>query len=148
MGKLFAWNVKQHITFDAHKADSNVAINDTSVLWHARLGHVSSNEVMQAMKSYDGITEVVAPDDGVCDGCASGKMTNSPFIHTSGSGVKTSRPLEIVQTDLISPMNHKSKGGSLCILTFIDDYSRYVYVYLLAAKSQVFERYQTFRDMV
>ena len=72
VGKLFAWNVKQHITFEAQKADSNVVINDTSGLWHARLGHVSTNNVMQAMKSCDGITDVVAPDDGVCNGCARG----------------------------------------------------------------------------
>ena len=32
VGKLFAWNVKQHITFEAQKADSNVVINDTSGL--------------------------------------------------------------------------------------------------------------------
>ncbi|CAI5705291.1 unnamed protein product [Peronospora farinosa] len=28
-GKLFAWNVKQHITLEAHKAESIGAINDT-----------------------------------------------------------------------------------------------------------------------
>ncbi|CAI5734635.1 unnamed protein product [Peronospora farinosa] len=103
---------------------------------------------MQAMKSCDGISRVVASDGGVCDGCARGKMTNSPFSHTSGSEVKTSRPLEVVHTDLMGPMNPKSKGGALYVLTFIDDYSRFVYVYLLAAKSQVFERFKAFRAMV
>ncbi|CAI5731002.1 unnamed protein product [Peronospora farinosa] len=53
VGKLFAWNVKQHITLEAHKAESSGAINDTSGLWHARLGHVSTKKIMQAMKSCD-----------------------------------------------------------------------------------------------
>ena len=48
----------------------------------------------------------------------------------------------------MGPMNPKSKGGALYVLTFIDDYSRFVYVYLLAAKSQVFERFKAFRAMV
>ena len=96
------------------------------------------------MKACDGITKVSATEDGVCDGCSRGKMTNSPFRHTSGSTVKTSQPLEIVHTDLMGPMNPKSKGGALYVLTFIDDYSRFVYVYLLAAKSQVFEHLRTF----
>ncbi|CAI5715318.1 unnamed protein product [Peronospora farinosa] len=148
VGKLFAWNVKQHITLEAHKAESSGAINDTSGLWHARLGHVSTKKIMQAMKSCDGISRVVASDGGVCDGCARGKMTNSPFSHTSGSEVKTSRPLEVVHTDLMGPMNPKSKGGALYVLTFINDYSRFVYVYLLAAKSQVLERFKAFRAMV
>ncbi|CAI5708033.1 unnamed protein product [Peronospora farinosa] len=148
VGKLFAWNVKQHITLEAHKAESSGAINDTSGLWHARLGHVSTKKIMQAMKSCDGISRVVASDGGVCDGCARGKMTNSPFSHISGSEVKTSRPLEVIHIDLMGPMNPKSKGGALYVLTFIDDYSRFVYVYLLAAKSQVFERFKAFRAMV
>ena len=76
------------------------------------------------------------------------KNDESPFRQTSGSEVKTSRPLEIVHTDIMGPMNPKSKGGALHVLTFIDDYSRFVYVYLLAAKSQVFERFKAFRAMV
>ncbi|CAI5701576.1 unnamed protein product [Peronospora effusa] len=43
-GKLFAWNVKQHITLEAHKAESIGAINK---LWNARLGYVSTNKIMQ-----------------------------------------------------------------------------------------------------
>ena len=66
-----------------HTRPSSIAINDTSGLWHARLGHVSTNKIMQAMKSSDGISNVVASDGGVRDGCACGKVTNSPFSHTS-----------------------------------------------------------------
>lgn len=100
------------------------------------------------MKAHDGITKVSATEDGVFDGCSRGKMTNSPFRHTSGSAVKTSQPLEIFHTDLMGPMNPKSKGGALYVLTCIDDYSRFVYVYLLAAKPQVLERFQDFCVMV
>ena len=46
VGDLFAWNVKQHVTLEAHKAEISVAINDTSGLWHAHPGHVSTNTIM------------------------------------------------------------------------------------------------------
>ena len=46
------------------------------------------------------------------------------------------------------PMNPSSKGGARYVLTFIGDYSRFVYVPLLAAKSRVFERFEVFRAMV
>ena len=48
----------------------------------------------------------------------------------------------------MGPMSPKSKGGALYVFTFIDDYSRFVYVYLLEAKSQVLERFKAFRVMV
>uniref|UniRef100_A0AAV1T9V0 Polyprotein n=1 Tax=Peronospora matthiolae TaxID=2874970 RepID=A0AAV1T9V0_9STRA len=148
VGKLFAWNVKQDVVLEAYKAESTTKEDDESGPWHARLGHVSTSKLNQVMKACDGITKLSATEDGVCDGFSRGKMTNSPFRHTSGSTVKTSQPLKIVHTDLMGPMNPKSKGGALYVLTFIDDYSRFVYVYLLAAKSQAFEHFQDFRVMV
>ena len=61
---------------------------------------------------------------------------------------KTSPPLEIVHTDLMGSMNPKSKNGAAYVLTFIDEYSRFAYVYVLAANSQVFEQLKTLRTMV
>ena len=79
---MFAWNVKQHVTSKAQKAESRATRYETSGLWHARLGHVSTKKILQAIKACDGVSGVVASDGGVCDGCARGKMTNNLFSHT------------------------------------------------------------------
>lgn len=45
-------------------------------------------------------------------------------------------------------MNVDSIGGSKYILTFTDDYTRYVTVYFLKRKSEVYEKFQEYVNMV
>ena len=45
-------------------------------------------------------------------------------------------------------MNAKSIGGAEHFLTFIDDKTRYVWVYPLKHKSQVFDRFQEWKALV
>ena len=42
---------------------------------------------------------------------------------------------------------HSFSGYSYC-MTFIDDYSRKTWIYLLKAKSEVFERFREFKTLV
>ena len=45
-------------------------------------------------------------------------------------------------------MNEKSLGGAEYFLTFIDDKTRYVWVYCLQRKDQVFEKFCEWKAMV
>ena len=42
----------------------------------------------------------------------------------------------------------QAKGGFVYLITFIDDYSRYGYLYLMRCKSEAFERFKEFRNEV
>ena len=42
----------------------------------------------------------------------------------------------------------QAKGGYEYFITFIDDYSRYGYVYLMKRKSEAFEKFKEFRTEV
>ncbi|KAE9338286.1 hypothetical protein PF008_g12130 [Phytophthora fragariae] len=84
---------------------------------------------------------------GACEGCACGKMSVTPFFHRSASQVKTQRILEVVHSDVMGPMNPKSKGGARFVVTFIDDYSRYVSVYMLKSKAEVLKYFDNFRQL-
>ncbi|KAI9917809.1 hypothetical protein PsorP6_012970 [Peronosclerospora sorghi] len=75
-------------------------------------------------------------------------MTTSPFSHTPGSGVKTQIPFELLHSDVMGPIKPVSKGAAKYIVTFIDDYTRMVYVYPIKAKSEVFDRFKAFLAMV
>ena len=75
-------------------------------------------------------------------------MTKSSFRYTSGSEVKTSRPIEIVYTDGLGTIHPDAEGVDIYVLKFVDDYSGFVDVYKLIAKSQLFERFKAFRIMV
>lgn len=118
------------------------AREDDEALWHARFGHVGRDRVRAIGTAADDAPKLRATeaddDDGdVCEGCAKGKLARSPFARTSGSVVKTSKALELVHTDVIGPMETKTRGGARYALVLVDDWSRYVSVYLLKAKSQV-----------
>ena len=50
--------------------------------------------------------------------------------------------------DVYGPMSTQAKGGYEYFITFIDDYSRYGYVYLMRRKSEAFEKFKEFRAEV
>ena len=55
---------------------------------------------------------------------------------------------DIVHTDVFGPMQTRSLGGAFYILLFIDDCTRYTWVYFLKRKSDVFEYFKEFKTMV
>lgn len=71
-------------------------------------------------------------------------MARNAFAHRSGSEVKTSAPFELIHSDVVGPITPKSKGGAQYVVTFIDDFSRFVFVfvYLLKGKGEVYERFR------
>ena len=52
--------------------------------------------------------------------------------------------LELVHTDVCGPMSTQAKGGYEYFITFMDDYSRYGYVYLMKRKFETFEKFKVF----
>ena len=64
----------------------------------------------------------------VCEHCLFGKQTQS--THKKGSTRKTER-LQLVHSDVCGPMSMALMGGALYFVTFIDDFSRKVWVYPL-----------------
>ena len=83
---------------------------------------------------------------GVCEGCVLGKHPREKFdigkTHTSSS------PLDLIHSDLIGPFPHPSIKKERYVLTFIDDFSWYTWVYLLRAKSEVFVHFEDFKAIV
>jgi hypothetical protein len=59
--------------------------------------------------------------------------------------MRASQLLEIVHIDVCGPMGTTSHGGARYFLTFIDDFSRKIHVYLLKAKGEAFEKFKQTR---
>ena len=77
----------------------------------------------------------------VCESCLEGKMTKRSF---SAKGFRAKEPLELVHSDVCEPLNVQARGGYEYFVTFIDDYSRYEYVYLIQRKSKTFGKFKEF----
>ena len=69
-------------------------------------------------------------------------MTKRHFAAKDGHAKEL---LELVHTDIYGPMNIEARGGYEYYITFIDDYSRYRYVYLITRKSEAFDKFKEFR---
>jgi hypothetical protein len=73
-----------------------------------------------------------------------GKHHQTPF--NSGKAWQAQNPLELIHNDLCC-INQPSLVGAKYILTFIDDLSRFTWVYFLKNKSHVFEKFKEFRAL-
>jgi transposase InsO family protein len=83
---------------------------------------------------------------GPCEICILGKHHRENFV--SSVSYKEKSPLEIVHTDLCGPMQTPSLNGSVYFMTFIDDFSRKTWLYLLKQKSEAFDVFKRFKSMV
>ena len=106
------------------------------------------NMISKASYGVSNLNYKVERASSSCSGCVRGKMATSPFSNTSGSDVKSSVPFELVHSDVMGPIKPVSKGGSKYIVTFIDDYSRMVFVYTIKATSEVFGKSMILKSQV
>ena len=118
-------------------------MND-SYLWHCRLGHVSKNRLDKLHK--DGLIDPYSYETyDTCHSCIKGKMTKTPFI---GKGARVEELLGLIHSDVCGPMSTHARGGYSYFVTFIDDFSRFGYVYLIKNKSEVFEKFVEYKTEV
>jgi hypothetical protein len=100
---------------------------EESLLWHQRMGHPSDN-TLQLLDSRWFM------NSNKCDICHFPKEHRLPFpysLHTS------SKPFELVHSDIWSPASTMSHDGFRYFAIFIDDFTRATWLYLLKAKSDV-----------
>ena len=69
-------------------------------------------------------------------------MTKTLFF---GTMERANDLLEIIHTDVYSPMSVEAPGRYHYFLTVTDDLSRYGYIYLMKHKSETFEKFKEFR---
>ena len=108
-----------------HNINSNNP--NESLLWHSRLGHINETRLTKLYKDgyFKPFTYIPY---GTCEPCLLGKMTKLPF---KGKGQCATEILELIHSDVYGPMSVTARGGFSYFITFIDDYSRYGYVYLM-----------------
>ncbi|KAD7117932.1 hypothetical protein E3N88_05200 [Mikania micrantha] len=118
-------------------------INDT-FLWHCRLGHISKSRIKRLQS--EGILESTGHDSfDDCESCLAGKLTKDPFTHV---GERAKDLLALIHTDVCGPFRTMSRNHERYFVSFIDDYSRYAYVYLMKHKHETFEKFKEFQNEV
>jgi transposase InsO family protein len=112
----------------------------SAFLWHRRLGHVSKERLKILVKN-NILNELDFSDLNDCVECFKGKITNL----RKKTAYRSRNLLELIHTDICGPFRHQTICGNVYFITFIDDFSRYCYVYLLSEKSQALKAFQVFK---
>ncbi|KAG6500760.1 hypothetical protein ZIOFF_040613 [Zingiber officinale] len=122
--------------------------NDTSFLWHARLGHINMTKMRAIIqkKLVEGLPDSMKIDnEGVCEGCQFGKSHRLPFENSTS---RCTTPLEQIHSDLMGPTKTTSYSEGNYMLLFVDDYSRFTWVYFVKHKSETFSIFLDFKKIV
>ena len=114
----------------------------SSLLWHKRLGHISKERV-ECLISSRILPRLNSDDLEICVDCVKGKLTNNK----KNCATRNQNLLEIVHTDISGPYS-TALCGNKYFITFIDDFSRYGYVYLIKEKTDALEMFKVFRTEV
>ncbi|OWY92427.1 LOW QUALITY PROTEIN: hypothetical protein PHMEG_00038582, partial [Phytophthora megakarya] len=131
IGKAYVLDCQQDVAYYTEYS----GVDSEWELWHARMGHLNDDSLTKTRLATTGLPKTQRIIKTLCGGCMKGKQTVSHF--PSRSFTATTRPLELVHTDVMGPMKTRSKEGARYVLVFVDDYSRYVVVYFLKKKSEV-----------
>ncbi|KAH0974702.1 hypothetical protein GBA52_016601 [Prunus armeniaca] len=113
-------------------------------LWHSRLGH-PTNEVVHSMLKSASLPPIVDSHLHICQYCLSGKMHSLPFP-THHNKVVT--PFHRIHSDVWGPSPCKSFQGYRYIVTFIDEFTGFSWIYPMFAKSEVFSQFMKFYAFV
>ena len=115
----------------------------SSILWHKRLGHISKQRMELLVKN-----EILPPlnfnDFDFCVDCIKEKMTNT---RKEGS-TRSKQPLEIIHTDICGPFPTQTLEGNKYFITYIDDFSRFCFIYLISEKSKALETFKIYKSEV
>ena len=71
---------------------------------------------------------------GVCEPCIQAKQHRLPF---PTSDTISTKPLQLIHTDVCGPLEQTSRGGARYLATFLDDFSKLSTVEPVAQKSEV-----------
>ncbi|GKC11427.1 zinc finger, CCHC-type containing protein [Tanacetum coccineum] len=113
-----------------------------SSMWHARLGHVYYKRMLAMSK--DNLIPKFDITLEKCKTCMLTKITRQHFKDIK----RDSNVLELIHNDLCDFHATTSLGKKKYVVTFIDDASRFCYVYLCHAKDEALNKFKIYKTEV
>jgi hypothetical protein len=112
--------------------------------WHDRMGHPAMQVVQRVVKEFSLPCKLDSNKELVCGPCQQGKSHQLPYPKSFS---ESSQPLELIFSDVWGPTSD-SVGRNKYYVSFIDDYSKFTWIYLLKFKSDVFQKFHEFQNLV
>jgi hypothetical protein len=124
----------------------NLSNTDETLLCHARFDHIPFKSLSLVQKHVMvNDLPILNEHDSPCESCIFGKHKRYNFP-TSANREK--EHLESVHTEIRGPMQTQSIGRSFYFMTFINDFSRKIWIYFLKNKYDTFSNFRYFKSEV
>ena len=116
---------------------------DNNTLWHMRLGHPSSRVLNNVLHSIDQSSKKSSLN--FCDACQYGKLHQISFPLST---VKSTCPFDIVHGDVWCSAPCLSTAGFRYYVIFVDDCSKFSWIFPLKTKSEVHTVFLEFNALI
>ena len=126
-----------------NKASSSAYILESSNLWHGRLGHVNY-DTLRKLINLNHIPTFKIDAKHKCETCLEAKLTRSSFQSIE----RYTEPLDLIHSDICDLKLVQTRGGNKYFITFVDDSTKYCYVYLLKSKGESIEKFVLYKNEV
>lgn len=130
--------------FDFPVSNTESAARSSISELHRRFNHLNPRDILKL--SENNMTNDLSDIQNEpfnCESCLIGKMRKGSPPQSSSS--RATRPGELLHTDICGPFEI-SASGKQYLLSFIDDYSRYAFVFLIQSKSEAFAKFKFIDD--
>jgi transposase InsO family protein len=119
---------------------ANNPASDTSniQIWHRRLGHTGADKVRDKIRR--GVLPRLSSTRSPCQDCMAGKQHRHPF---PGDFSDATEPGDVIHSDVVGPFS-PSHSEFCYLVTFIDEFTRYVTIFAMNRKSDVLRCFQLF----
>jgi len=117
-----------------------ILLSSSFYLWHSRLGHVSSSH-LRFLASIGALENLKTCDISDCSGCKLAKFSALPFNQSISVSFS---PFDLIHSNIWGPSHVAIKKGSRYYVSFINDHTRYCWVYLMKHRFEFFEIYAAF----
>ncbi|KAJ1700890.1 hypothetical protein LUZ63_000669 [Rhynchospora breviuscula] len=111
--------------------------------WHYRLGHPAVTMTRRILVSHS--LPCNNSNLPMCEHCAVAKCHKLPFLDSSSG---SSAPLELIHADVWGPAPILTTNGFKYFVVFIDDFSKFSWIFFLSSKAEVVSIFTNFKLQV
>ncbi|KAL0552272.1 hypothetical protein IC582_011380 [Cucumis melo] len=115
-----------------------------SLQWHLRLGHASPEKLRHliSINNLNRITKFVPFN------CLNCRLAKQPALSFSTTTSICDKPFDLIHSDIWGLAHTSTVHGSRYYVLFINDFSRFTWIYFLKHRSKLFRTYIEFANMI
>ena len=127
-----------------HPPQALIVAEPSFSLWHSHSDH-PNNRTMKQIKRENSLSSTPSNSSVKCESCLLGKLAKIPLAYVDHKSITT---FKFIHSDVWGPSPVLSNVGFKYFVLFVDDFTRFTWIYFLKNKGQVFSMFKEFESLV